>query len=81
MLSSVSVLAMPAVPGEVAAAEGLDQSAGVFYLFYDNFLPSFLLPVLFVFFFLVTSSPLGATVLDGDYSFWLKVRGFHGENM
>ena len=26
---------MPAVPGDVAAAEGLDYSAGVFYLFYD----------------------------------------------
>ena len=71
---------MPVLPDDFEAAEGLDYSAGVFYLFYDHFLPSFLLPVLFVFFLLVTSSPLGATVLDGDYSFWLKVRGFHGEN-
>ena len=35
VLSSVSVMAMPASPDDVAATEGLDYSAGVFYLFYD----------------------------------------------
>ena len=43
VLSSVSVLAMPVLPDDFEAAEGLDYSAGVFCPLYDNILPSFLL--------------------------------------
>ena len=66
-VTSVCVLAKPAVPGDVTAAQGLAYSVSVFY---DNILPSVLWPpwvVLSVFVFFLFAENARRCVLSAVY--------------